>query len=120
MIDHFNLPVRNLAQATEFYTKVLETLGYPALFTDERAQGFGAENWRFGIVATDGPINPLHVAFVAPDRSSVDRFHAMATALGARSNGAPGIREDYHPDYYAAFAIDADGHRIEAVCRTAA
>ena len=42
--------------------------------------------------------------------------HAEALAAGARDNGAPGLRAHYHPNYYGAFAIDPDGHNIEAVC----
>jgi len=41
---------------------------------------------------------------------------AAALAAGARDNGGPGLRPQYHPDYYGAFVIDPDGHNIEAVC----
>ncbi len=58
----------------------------------------------------------LHVAFSAGTRSEVDRFYESALAAGGRDNGKPGLREHYHPDYYAAFVIDPDGHNIEAVC----
>jgi catechol 2,3-dioxygenase-like lactoylglutathione lyase family enzyme len=57
-----------------------------------------------------------HVAFRAPDRASVDRFHSEAMAAGGRNDGAPGLRSEYHASYYAAFVIDLDGNRIEAVC----
>ena len=39
-----------------------------------------------------------------------------AMAAGGRDNGAPGIREHYHPNYYGAFVLDPDGNNIEAVC----
>ncbi len=29
----------------------------------------------------------------------------------------PGLRPEYNPTYYAAFILDPDGNRIEAVCR---
>lgn len=58
----------------------------------------------------------LHVAFSAGTRSEVDRFYEAAIAAGGKDNGKPGLRADYHPDYYAAFVIDPDGHNIEAVC----
>ncbi len=58
-----------------------------------------------------------HVAFAAPDRATVDAFHAAALAAGGRDNGAPGLRPHYHPDYYGAFVLDPDGHNVEAVCR---
>jgi catechol 2,3-dioxygenase-like lactoylglutathione lyase family enzyme len=60
-------------------------------------------------------VMPMHIAFRA-DRSGVDSFHQTALAAGASDNGAPGIRSDIHPNYYAAFVIDPDGHNIEAVC----
>lgn len=61
----------------------------------------------------------MHIAFVAEDRDSVDRFHRAGIAAGASDNGAPGLRTQYHPHYYAAFLIDPDGHNIEAVCHKA-
>jgi predicted lactoylglutathione lyase len=58
------------------------------------------------------------VAFTAEDRETVDAFHAAALAAGGRDNGAPGVREIYHPDYYGAFVLDPDGNNVEAVCHT--
>ena len=59
---------------------------------------------------------PMHIAFLAESRDQVRAFHAAALAAGAKDNGAPGIREIYHPNYYGAFVLDLDGHNIEAVC----
>jgi predicted lactoylglutathione lyase len=56
------------------------------------------------------------VAFVAKDRATVDAFHKAALSAGGTDNGAPGLREHYHPTYYGAFVLDPDGHNIEAVC----
>ena len=58
----------------------------------------------------------LHFCFVAPDRKAVDAFHAAALKAGGKDNGKPGVRADYSPNYYAAFAIDPDGYRVEAYC----
>jgi len=58
----------------------------------------------------------MHIAFAAADRASVDRFYQAGIAAGGKDNGAPGLREIYHPHYYGAFLIDPDGHNIEAVC----
>ncbi len=58
-----------------------------------------------------------HVAFAATDRRTVDAFHRAALAAGGTDNGAPGVRPQYHPDYYGAFVLDPDGHNVEAVCR---
>ena len=57
-----------------------------------------------------------HIAFTSRDRASVDQVHAAALAAGGTDNGAPGLRADYHPNYYGAFFLDPDGHNIEAVC----
>ena len=56
------------------------------------------------------------MAFRAPDRAAVARFHAAGLAAGGQDNGMPGLRTDYAPTYYAAFLIDPDGNNIEAVC----
>ena len=60
----------------------------------------------------------MHVAFSAPDRATVDAFHAAALAAGGRDNGAPGLRPRYHADYYGAYVLDPDGHNVEAVCHS--
>ena len=57
----------------------------------------------------------MHIAFQAEDRAEVDAFYAAAMAAGGKDNGPPGIRAHYHPNYYAAFVFDPDGHNIEAV-----
>ena len=58
----------------------------------------------------------MHVAFASPDRATVDAFHEAAIAAGGRDNGAPGLRPEYHPNYYGAFVYDPDGNNVEAVC----
>ena len=52
----------------------------------------------------------------APTRASVGDFHRAALAAGGRDNGAPGLRADYGPNYYAAYVVDPDGFRLEALC----
>ena len=61
------------------------------------------------------PSGPVHLAFAAPDRATVDAFHAAAVAAGGRDNGSPGPRPQYHPGYYAAYVLDPDGNNVEAV-----
>ncbi|MFO1312056.1 MAG: VOC family protein [Burkholderiales bacterium] len=60
--------------------------------------------------------SPLHLAFAADSRQQVDAFHRAAIAAGGKDNGAPGLRPQYHANYYAAFVIGPDGHNVEAVC----
>lgn len=117
MIDHFNLPVLDLALSRRFYERVLATLDSRFLAEDGQAIGFGSAAWQFGIVATSSPIPKLHVAFRARSRSAVEAFFNEALAAGAKSNGPPGVRQQYDPQYYAAFVLDPDGHNVEAVYR---
>jgi catechol 2,3-dioxygenase-like lactoylglutathione lyase family enzyme len=117
VIDHFNLPVSDLARSRKFYERVLIPLGFQFLMQDGNAVGFGTDTWGFGILATPTPFPSLHLAFTASSRVAVDRFFEAATSLGAPANGPPGVRQHYDPDYYAAFVLDPDGHNIEAVCR---
>ena len=92
MIDHFNLPVIDLARSTVFYERVLAVLGARLLHRDGDAVGFGIDHWSFGLVLAPAPVPRLHLAFHAASREVVDRFHAVALAAGATDNGAPGLR----------------------------
>ena len=81
----------------------------------EPAVGFGKDQKPFFWLGAEESSGKVHVAFLADDRKTVDAFYKAAIAAGGRDNGGPGIREDYHPNYYAAFVFDPDGHNIEAV-----
>ncbi len=74
----------------------------------------------FWIGEAGRPTEQLHVAFATDTRAKVDAFYKAAMAAGGRDNGPPGIRAHYHPNYYGAFVLDADGHNIEAVCHAPA
>jgi predicted lactoylglutathione lyase len=117
VIDHFNLPVRDLARSRNFYEQVLVPLEARFLAQDGSAVGFGRHAWEFGIVTMPEPIPKLHVAFQARSRAAVDAFFQAALAAGATANGPPGVRHQYDPQYYAGFVLDPDGHNIEAVFR---
>ena len=124
MIDHLSLGVRDLARARAFYDAVLAPLGYRRVFDLEDASGYGRPDphplreqalpfW-IGHEPAGAALNG-HICFSAPARATVDAFHAAALAAGGRDNGKPGLRPHYHAHYYAAFIVDPDGHRIEAV-----
>jgi catechol 2,3-dioxygenase-like lactoylglutathione lyase family enzyme len=123
-IDHFSLPVSDLARAKAFYLTALAPLGIsivktvPASLTGNFDYlGFGKNQKPDFWVAQKSKVTPaLHIAFAAASRAEVDAFHAAALAAGATDNGAPGVRAIYHPGYYGAFVLDPDGHNIEAVC----
>jgi predicted lactoylglutathione lyase len=79
--------------------------------------GLGADGKPFLWLANAGKTTPrVHIAFRAESRAQVDAFYAAAMAAGGTDNGGPGLRPMYHPNYYGAFVLDADGHNIEAVC----
>jgi catechol 2,3-dioxygenase-like lactoylglutathione lyase family enzyme len=119
VIDHFNLPVIDLDRSELFYTRTLKELGLRVLARDGNAIGFGVDTWQFGLILSEPSIPKLHLAFKADGREAVDAFYRAGLKAGAASNGAPGLRPQYHPDYYAAFLRDPDGHNIEAVYRGA-
>lgn len=121
MIDHLSIGVRDLAASKRFYEAALKPLGYNCLSEGASSLGYGRESVALWIGSSDRPVpddpkSGLHVCFGAPTRESVDAFHAAALAAGGRDNGAPGLRADYGPNYYAAFVVDPDGYRLEAYC----
>ena len=124
MIDHVGFPVSDFARAKAFYTNALPPLDYRLVMEVTQEQndgdpsaGFGADGKPDFWIGGEGGLNkPLHVAILAKDRAAVDAFYKAAIAAGGRDNGAPGIRPHYHPNYYAAFVFDPDGHNVEAVC----
>jgi catechol 2,3-dioxygenase-like lactoylglutathione lyase family enzyme len=111
LIDHVQLVVADLAASKRFYRAVLQSLGRD--LTGE-GEGYFFADEIFVSEAEGGPVSHVHLAFQAPDRVTVQRFHAAALAAGGRNNGAPGERH-YHPGYYAAFVLDPDGNNVEAV-----
>lgn len=120
MIDHISVGVADIDRARAFYDAVLAPLGYRRVMDFGHAAGYGVGRPQFWIgVPHKKPVSHApgsHVAFTAIDRPSVDAFFNAALAAGGTDNGAPGVRGHYHPDYYAAFVIDPDGNRVEAVC----
>ena len=120
MLDHVTIGVTDTGRSLAFYDRALSPLGITRLYGDsEGFAGYGiAPKAFFWIGIRDMSQTGSHVAFAAQDRASVDRFYAEAIAAGGRDNGQPGLRPNYHPDYYGAFVLDPDGHNIEAVCRS--
>ena len=110
LFDHVHLRVADLQASKRFYAGALVPLGLS--LTREGEGSFLVDEL---YVSDDGPVTSgLHIAFQAPDRESVERFHEAAIAAGGRDNGAPGERP-YHPGYYAAYVLDPDGTNVEAV-----
>ena len=119
MIDHVGVNVSDYDRSRGFYEKALAPLGYELLMEPvEGHAGFGRDRkpdfWISGL--REPTTENVHVALAAPDRETVDAFHAAALDAGGTDNGEPGLRERYHPTYYGAFVRDPDGNNIEVVC----
>jgi len=121
MIDHISIAVHDLRAAEAFYSALLAPLGFAKLREwPDAAIGFGKKHPEFWLnkrsamqrVAQDCGV---HICLRAPDPTAVDAFHAAALKAGGTSDGAPGLRPEYHATYYAAFIRDPDGNRIETV-----
>jgi catechol 2,3-dioxygenase-like lactoylglutathione lyase family enzyme len=121
MFDHVSIGVADIARSKKFYDAALKPLGFTLLSDGESSLGYGEKAVQLWLGATRKPVKAdmdsgLHFCFAAKDRAAVDAFHAAAVKAGGKDNGKPGVRADYGPKYYAAFAIDPDGYRIEAYC----
>ena len=121
MIDHVSIGVRSLAAARRFYDAVLAPLGYRVLSDYPGSLGYGDGHAELWLLEAERPVpadekSGLHLCFTAPSRAGVDAFHAAALEAGGKDNGKPGLRPDYGAGYYAAFAVDPDGYRLEAHC----
>ena len=121
MFDHVSIGVADIARSKKFYDAALKPLGFSLLSDGESSLGYGDKGVQLWLGATTKPVKAdpdsgLHFCFAAKDRAAVDAFHAAALNAGGRDNGKPGVRADYGPKYYAAFAIDPDGYRVEAYC----
>jgi catechol 2,3-dioxygenase-like lactoylglutathione lyase family enzyme len=118
MLDHVGLSVKDIGASVRFYTAVLAPLGYVLCSRDETSAGFGPKDAPALWLYASKKARPAatHLAFTASARKDVDRFHAAGLDAGGSDNGAPGVRADYAPTYYAAFLVDPDGNNVEAVC----
>ena len=126
-LDHVSIGTADARKAKAFYDAVLAPLGWTPIFPVEVnghlvAIGYGdAGHPQFWVQnpidrGRPGVANGAHVAFHSKTRAAVDEFYLAAIEAGGGDDGKPGLRTEYHPDYYAAFVRDPDGNKIEAVC----
>ncbi|KAB5522867.1 glyoxalase/bleomycin resistance protein/dioxygenase [Coniochaeta sp. 2T2.1] len=123
-IDHLciTVPPSHYKSVVDFYLKALAPIGYTQLATygpNGEVAGLGADchaDWWITAVPDAPAEMSLHFAFRAPDRKAVDAFYSAAMEAGAKDNGAPGPRPQYHKDYYAAFVTDPVGNNLEVMC----
>lgn len=127
IINHVELPVADAERSRKFYEAALAPLGLALVISIEPVgsvrggarHGFGKNGYpSIWVHGAEGLTRPIHVAFTAHDRATVDAFFSAALSHGGSDNGRPGIRERYHANYYAAYVLDPDGNNIEAVCQT--
>jgi catechol 2,3-dioxygenase-like lactoylglutathione lyase family enzyme len=108
MFDHVTIRVSDLEASRRFYRTLLrrEPVGDEYLEWDD-----------FGIAHADGdhPVTRhLHVGFAARSREEVDAFWRRGVDAGYASDGEPGLRPQYHPNYYGGFLLDPDGNSVES------
>jgi catechol 2,3-dioxygenase-like lactoylglutathione lyase family enzyme len=121
MFDHVGFQVRDIEKSKTFFEKALAPLGVKLIadLKEYGAAGFGHDRPQFWL----GKGNPradedeIHVCFAAKNRAEVNAFYDAAITAGGKDNGKPGLRPEYHQDYYGAFVFDPDGHNIEVSSR---
>lgn len=121
MIVHIGIEVSDYKKSVDFYKKALAPLNYRLIMEVAGFAGFGPINdggpiANFWLHEGELTSKKAHIAFRAINRKMVNAFYEAAIQAGGLDHGKPGIRALYHPNYYAAFVLDPDGHNIEAVC----
>ncbi|MCG2584344.1 VOC family protein [Massilia sp. TS11] len=128
MISHIVLGIRDFERALHFYTPLMAALQHKLRITDASvpwAAWSGRDGQRpFFIIRTpwDGqaahPGNGPMTALLAPDRETVNRCYQIALAHGGTDEGAPGLRPEYHANYWGAYFRDPDGNKLCVVCHS--
>lgn len=125
MIDHLNLAVSDVDRSCAFYTAALDSIGIDVLLNIEshrtesggRMVGYGrGKKPFFWILDNERVGEGTHVAFAVDTHAKMEAFYEAALDAGGTDNGAPGLRPEYHENYYGAFVLDPDGINVEAVC----
>ena len=126
MISHIFLGVNDFGHAFKFYSALMDALGLQLKFSEPEkpwaawaAAGSARPLFLIGTpfngnIATTG--NGQMVALLAPSRDAVDRAYKQALAHGGSNEGGPGLRPEYHMDYYSAYFRDPDGNKICVCC----
>jgi catechol 2,3-dioxygenase-like lactoylglutathione lyase family enzyme len=118
MIDHLELHTHKLDECVVFYRDVLGPLGYE-LKVDGRAKGFGDGVTLDFFLVEGTPSTNVHYAFGSPSRAVVDRVYEAARLAGHTLDRAPALAPNIHPNYYAGYLRDPEGHLVEVVCHLA-
>jgi len=126
MFSHVFLGVTDFDRALQFYDSLFDVLGLERRFFDKNVPWVGwcpAGGGRPYFVISKpfngephDPGNGQMSAFLAATREQVRQAHAAALAAGGTSEGEPGLRPQYHPNYYGAYFRDPDGNKLCVVC----
>jgi catechol 2,3-dioxygenase-like lactoylglutathione lyase family enzyme len=123
-LDHVSITVRDLERAKPFYDAVMSALGVPKVHERADSVGYGQRNRAqddshtyFTLYQSPAatPDPRRHWCFRAASPEVVREFFAAGLRAGGRADGEPGLRPQYHAHYFAAFLLDPEGNRIEAV-----
>jgi catechol 2,3-dioxygenase-like lactoylglutathione lyase family enzyme len=121
VLAHLSFGISDMTRSGAFYDATLAALGYARVFSRPSSIGYGragTQDDRLLLILQPDPVIPpsrgFHLAFIAPSREAVDRFHIAAIECGGLDQGAPGLRPHYGTNYYAAFVLDPDGYKLEA------
>ncbi|HEX8078502.1 MAG TPA: VOC family protein [Chthoniobacterales bacterium] len=128
MLHHLSIAVADLTRSATFYDAALAPLGYTRIWTQESGAGRKEAAAVYGLPGADdgfairlrqqgvvAPSEGFHLAFSAPSQEAATAFYEAALAHGGQDNGGVGFHPEHGPNYFAAFVIDPDGYRIEAV-----
>jgi catechol 2,3-dioxygenase-like lactoylglutathione lyase family enzyme len=119
MFDHVVIGVSDYGASKEFFLRALAPLGVAVVSEGPLGIELCGPNSKASLcirLMPEEKPSHLHLAFTAENRRQVQAFYRAALEAGAKDNGAPGLRPNYHANYYAAFVIGPDGHNVEAVC----
>jgi len=118
VFDHVVFGVSDYAASKAFFLKALEPLGIAVVQEGPLGLELSSDGKSSLCIRRTEEKKPahLHLAFTADNRRQVEAFHRAALAAGGKDNGGPGLRPQYHANYYTAFVIGPDGHNIEVVC----
>lgn len=129
MFSHIFVGVKDFDRALAFYKPVMQVLGAPLRFIDAGRPWAGWQSLPnprpLFLIGTPfdrekhAAGNGQMVAFLAKDRVTVDEVHRVALALGAVSEGEPGLRPEYHANYYGAYIRDPEGNKLCFACHDA-
>jgi hypothetical protein len=129
LFSHIFVSVKDFSRALDFYSPLMESLGIPSRFCDRSKPWAGWQSqpgprplFVIGVPFDGQPHaagNGQMVAFLAPSRDAVDRAFTLALASGGTAEGAPGLRPQYHENYYGAYFRDPDGNKLCVACHAA-